>query len=225
MDRLPRRPRPWACPDLRSTAGWRSTGSGAMPSKPTTCRDCGMGITQPIRAKRLRCDPCGLKRNRRLAHERWSAANPSSQQHAPASCVRCGTSMDGGRWNQRQFCRACRKTRNKELGREAYERHPDKRRAAGLRWRLAQKPSINVRYATCLNCREVLVLHGNADLCRREECKTIENRLRMREYMRRTHYMAAKYWRIADTPEAKELAHTYDQLRRLLRSKTSGERI
>jgi hypothetical protein len=78
--------------------------------------------------------------------------------------------------------------------------------------------ALPLRYATCLNCRDVLVLHGNADLCQKEECRTIENRLRMREYMRRTHYMAAKYWRIADTPEAKKLAYTYDQLRRLVRS-------
>jgi hypothetical protein len=74
-------------------------------------------------------------------------------------------------------------------------------------------------------CRHLLVLRRTTTLCSADECKREQNRIATREYMRRTHYQAARYWRIADTPEAKELAYTYDQLRRLVRSKTSGERI
>jgi len=95
---------------------------------------------------------------------------------------------------------------------------PDHRPVQPSKWGLA----LPLRYATCAFCRRLMVLHGTKTLCLSDACLREQNRIASREYMRLTHYAAARYWRIADTPEAKQLAYTYDQLRRLVRSKRNG---
>lgn len=88
-------------------------------------------------------------------------------------------------------------------------------------------PSCAVNYADCKQCRSVFVKRRSVGFCS-EDCRRIRHNLdqleRAREYERRTHASARRYWRVANTPEAKSLADTYYELRQELRNGKASAR-
>jgi hypothetical protein len=73
--------------------------------------------------------------------------------------------------------------------------------------------SCPVRIMSCRGCGLLVTKHGpsiHAEWC--------SDRCRQREYERRTHAVAIRYWTIAATPEALEVATIYFQLRQELRA-------
>ena len=195
---------------LREYRSKKARARRGVGSRPTHCADCGAPITQPRVSMRVRCQPCTTERDR-VRHRK----QPS---HATLLCTRCGQEMDGGRYNQRKYCATCRSVVYRELNR-AYEA---RLRTRNPNYWIHTGSSCSVRYASCLLCRSTLTLSGSARLCSKDSCRVFQHRIRAREYFRKTHYMAERYWRIADTPEARSLAHDYFQLRQELRRRRHG---
>lgn len=74
--------------------------------------------------------------------------------------------------------------------------------------------SIPLTFGPCRECGALFTKRQSNQVF----CSSLHSRRQsMREYQRRTNFTAIRYWRIADTPEALELAKTYYQLRQELR--------
>lgn len=181
-----------------------------MPERPTTCMDCRTPISQPRRGMRLRCAGCNAEQDRIRSRK--------APSHSTVQCIRCGEKIDGGRYNQKQYCPDCRVIRDRELRREGAQRHP--RHQIYCRIGDARQ----VRYASCLFCRSLLMLHGHRTRCDTNRCRQLQERVESREYQRRTRATAIRYWRIAPTPQALEVARMYFELRQAVRGRTDVER-
>lgn len=185
--------------------------------RPDKCQRCQAPIAQPARGRRLRCESCTAEWDRER-HRKNNAFTPTT-------CRQCGTTIDGGRFNQRLYCPHCRRTRNRASSAASLRRwiaaNPDKYRENHRRSRERKQlgRSLEVRYAACLICHRVLTLHPGQRYCQRPDCKRKQANLWQLEFQRQTRQTAIRYWRIADTPEARDVARLYYQLRQQLRSR------
>jgi hypothetical protein len=75
-------------------------------------------------------------------------------------------------------------------------------------------PLCRIGYGNCPECSRFFVIHGSRRRFCSDRCQT---RRSSREYQRRTHATAIRYWRVAPTPDAQALAATYFELRQELR--------
>lgn len=176
--------------------------------RPTSCAGCGEPLLQPAKGRRLRCLPCAQEQDR--------IRNRTKPPFAPTQCNRCGTPMDGGRSNLRKWCSRCRATVHNENWKRA---HPD--------WKpKPREPRIgtncSIRYAACQFCHRLLVrrLRSDGVSCNESACQRQQRRFRQLWYERRTHATSIRYWRVAHTKEAQDLAETFFHLRQELRNRS-----
>lgn len=166
------------------------TANGSIPyERRSTCLDCGTPISQSETQRgrgRLRCVECQSTHRKMLDRGRVRHRTKNIWRTCP-----CGVSFHVG------------------------QHMSGKRYCSKAHWQFyTTKSACLVRYASCQFCRAVLVLQSQQMYCPKPECRKLQNRFYVREYMRRTGYMGAKYWRVANTPEAKEIASLYFNLRK-----------
>lgn len=189
--------------------------------KPSECADCGTPLVQPYKGRRLRCETCAKSRQRgqsadRYRHdpvyrERSRIRKRMRPPFAPTECERCGLAMDAGRFNQRRFCEGCVRIRKVESQSRWQERHPGEK----PKRRTPIGSSRPVYYGQCPECE---ALFSTSVKHQRFCSRTHSNRYLSREYQRKTHKTAIRYWRIANTPEANQLAETMFNLRQEMRN-------
>ncbi len=153
-------------------------------------------------------------RDAETAHRRWLAIKADPVRHAayvarrrrrgePVACKGCG-----------QMFRP--EVRHRRPGRycslDCYRHH--RPRGIGL--------SCRVWFVTCDNCSTLFAARRpNRKRCSKECDQAHINdsqRVKSREYQRRTRYTAIRYWAIDSSPEAIALATTYYELRQQLRA-------
>jgi hypothetical protein len=170
--------------------------------KPTHCAACGTPIVHGFRSRRIYCPPCSLQQM--YGH----------RQRVDKTCAYCGETFAARNDPRHRFCsRACQSLgQSRERGHLPRQRRPS--------WRASSHALGSYRhvgYASCLFCRRLLTVTRQDWLCDQHECRIRMKRTYMRSYFRSNRKTATKYWRIADTPEAIDLAETYFDLRLELR--------
>lgn len=160
------------------------------------------------------------RRQRNEASRRWRALHPKQPKTHP--CVSCGRRV---RALDQIECRECRrrqgilrtclcgvsfrvqqwKSRQLYCSVEHRKHYRTQRDMIGRSCRIVVK--------ACSGCHRPFTSQRGPKWC--PDCYN-------REFQRETRATAIRYWRIADTPEARALAQTYFQLRQLLRSNHYG---
>lgn len=161
-------------------------------SPPTNCQDCGATLVPSGRGRyQRRCGPC-----RKASHN--SSRLTRAQKERKNQLARKRALQH----RQSVIC-PCGRTFLRTLGARSYCQPSHSK----IGW------SVPLAFAPCVECEQPFVQRRGRRFC----SETHTNRYLSREYQRETHATAKRYWRIADTSEARDLAELYYTLRQELR--------
>ncbi len=151
------------------------------------------------------------------------------------ACKGCGAPFERVRYTW-GYCDSCRhkpcefcRTPFLRNGRISRARYCSRSCAARARFGSPADPRIGtacrIRVTDCAVCGRLFTQHGAPKTYCSSDCRQARSRAWQLEHQRRTHYTAIRYWTVAPTPEALELASTYFELRQELRRRRNGDYI
>lgn len=148
-----------------------------------------------------------------------------------STCGRCGADIHqtAGRGPIRRFCSSCVRRRGPNRSQhqhivrtcwcgtafELQQHYPNKWYCRPEHRPYKGKKACKIDYAHCPECEGLFTKRRvHQRFCSKQHA----NRFVNREYQRRTQATSIRYWRVADTKEAKDLARLYFNLRQELRN-------
>lgn len=131
-------------------------------------------------------------------------------------CYDCGTRIPIGKNGQRRYCDTCRHHRRRVSSLEWLSRNPSyKPVRRPPRFRVGA--ACTVTFGACPECQALCTYRRP----HQRFCSDLHaRRWHSREYQRKTHVTAIRYWRIANTQEAQDLAETMFALRQEMRKRS-----